>query len=196
MQLSMIHAVQNGDIAIEGSTAHIESVAADYWSGRLGLGVGATSIFPFRRTSSQGNVYIIHRDVHLYLSLLFTGDNIDFLYEYQLKGVDGEFSQELKDEVHDEILRGNSTIELTGVLKCEAFSNSFRGYGDLTPVAGVEVSMDNPLEGSAEFYISKRIYDRIMREQKETRRETWRAPDDFSQDTPEPARKRGMPSFL
>jgi hypothetical protein len=192
MQLSMIMTVQNGGIALGDISDEIEAVAADYWSGRQGSGAGNSSIFPFRRTDPTGNLYVIHRDAQLYLSLLFTGINIDFLYEYRLQGTDGEFSQELKDAVRESVVKKETTILLDGALKCEAFSKSFRGYEDLTPVTGVEVSSTNPLDGSAWFHIARRTYERIMRDEKDAWRQRERAGQD-GQSTP---KRRGAPAFV
>jgi len=168
MQLLMIRAAQNGDITVEGFTPEFEKHAEEYWSGRKGSGSGVASIFPFRRTDPSGNLYIIHRDACLYLNLLFTGTNIDFLYNYRIQGVDGEFSQEMKDKIREAVVLKKTTVELSGAIKCEALSKSFRGYEDLTPITGIEVSATNPLDGSAVFHISKRTYDRIARDEEAT----------------------------
>jgi hypothetical protein len=191
MQLVMTLVAQNGDITVEGFNPDLEKQAEDYWSGRKGSGSGITSVFPFRRTDPSGNLYIIHRDVCLYLNLLFTGVNIDYLYNYKITGVDGEFSQEMKDQVREAVVLGETTVELSGALKCEALSKSFRGYEDLTPVVGIEVSATNPFEGSAVFHISKRTSDRISREDKEIVREL----DALSKGT-RSSRQRGIPAFV
>lgn len=191
MQLVMTLAVQNGAITIEGFSAEIEKSADEYWSGRKGSGSGIASVFPFRRTDVGGNLYIINRDLCLYLNLLFTGINIDYLYDYKITGVDGEFSQEMKDKVREAVAQGETTVELSGAIKCEALSKSFRGYEDLTPVVGIEVSATNPFEGSAVFHISKRTFDRITREDKDIVREL----DALSKGVGS-SRRRGIPSFV
>lgn len=192
VQLSLILAAQNGDIALSAATEEVESVAADYWSGRQGSGAGNSSIFPFRLIDPAGNLYVIHRDALLYLSLLFTGANFDFLAGYKLQGTDGEFSQELKDAVRDEVVNKETTVRLSGALKCEAFSKSFRGYEDLTPVTGVEINIANPLEGSAVFHISRRYYERITRDEKDA----WRALEHGAQETQRVPKRRAAPAFV
>lgn len=191
MQLLMTLQAQSGAIAIEGLSPMMEKCAEEYWSGRKGSGSGITSIFPFRRTDSTGNLYIINRDLNLYLNLLFTGVNIDYLYGYKIVGLDGEFSQEMKDQVHEAVVEGETTVELSGVVKCEALSKSFRGYEELTPVVGIEVSATNPFTGSAIFHISKRTIDRVTREDKDIIREL----DALSRRT-SAGRQRGIPNFV
>lgn len=191
MQLVMTLAAQNGAITIEALSPKIEKHAEDYWAGRKGSGSGVNAAFPFRRTDASGNLYIINRDLLLYLNLLFTGFNIDYLYDYKITGVDGEFSQEMKDQVHEAVVQGETTVELSGALKCEALSKSFRGYEELTPVVGIEVSATNPFTGSAVFHIAKRTIDRISREDKDIVREL----DALSKST-RPGRQRGIPAFI
>lgn len=171
LQLLLLTTVQQGGIALEVPDTEIEGIVADYWSGRKGFGSGVNCIFPYRMTGASENLYIIHKDVCLYLNLLFTGKNLDYLYTYRIAGVDGEFSQEMKEEIRGAVILEETTVELSGVLKCEAFSKAFRGYDELTPISGVEVNSQNPLEGSAVFHISKRTYDRVVREQEETVKE-------------------------
>lgn len=171
VQLALVLAAQNGDITITGTTDEIEQVAAEYWSGEKGSGPGIHSIFPFRRTDPEGNLYIIHRDVLLYLNLLFTGTNIDYLYNYRIEGEAGEFSKEMKEAVREAVILKNHEVILSGALMCEALSKTIRGYDELTPKGGIEVSAKNPLSGSAVFQISKRAFDRISREENDLSRE-------------------------